>query len=152
MNDLATRRLETVLAPAADRYNTDPATTGVRLRNYSGVRFILAEGAGTTGTAVVTVEEATAADGTGAQAIPFRYRRKDGTDNWGAWQAATDAGFTTAVGGTQVYELEVRDRALTAGFDFVRVQLTEGVDAPTVAAVLAESYGARYAEEPPVAG
>lgn len=139
-----------VLAAAADRYNTDPATATVSLQLYEAVRFFIQEGAGATGTAVVTAEECTAADGSDATAIAFRYRTKDDTADWGAWQDATAAGFTTTAGADQLYEVRI-DAAETSDLSpFVRLQLTEGVDSPVAGAVIAVAEGARYAQEPPI--
>lgn len=146
MNDgLASTALAIALAPAADRYNTDPATDVFDTKFYKGLRFEIHEGAGTTGTAVVTAESCDQADAGGTNtAIPFRYRVDSGE-----WQDATASGFTTPAGGGQIIEVDVRAEDLPDGGRFCRLQLTEGVDAPTVAGVTCRAYGARYAEETP---
>lgn len=146
MNDqLATCAIAIALAPAADRYNANPATDVMSMKEYRGLRWVINEGAGTTGTVVVTVEECTANDGTGATAIPFRYRL-----DRGEWTAATASGYTVPAGGDQIVEIDVQVQDLSDGSPFVRLQLTEGVDAPTVAGVTVIAYGARYADETPV--
>lgn len=150
MNELASTTAEPVLNPAADMYNTGPASDVVSLVRYEGVRFLIHEGAGATGTATITAEECTAIDGTGATAIPFRYRTKAADAAWGVWTAATATGFNTTAGANRMYEIEVRARALSAGSQFVRLQTVEVVDAPVVGGAVAQVYGARYVEEPPV--
>lgn len=150
MNDLSSTVLEPVAFAAADMYNGDPATDVVSTVNYHGVRFEIIEGAGATGTAVVTVEECTAIDGTGATAIAFTYRVKAGTADWGAWTAATSSGFTTTAGANKLYEIDVPSDSLSSDSPYVRLQLTEGVDSAVVGAVNARAYRARFASEPPL--
>jgi hypothetical protein len=150
MNDLSSTVLEPVLNPAADMYNGDPASDVVSLANYHGARFEIIEGAGATGTATITVEECTANDGTGATAIAFNYRVKDGTGDWGAWTAATTAGFTTTAGANKLYEIDVLADTLSDGSPFVRLQATEVVDSAVVGCANARAYRARFASEPPL--
>lgn len=147
---LAGRTLEIGLVPAADRFNANPATDVIDLSQYKGVRFILFVGAGGTGTATLTVEECDQADAGGTNtARAFRYRRKDGTAEFGEWQDATASGFTTTAGADEVYEVDIQAGALEAS-SFVRLQLTEVANDPVDGCVLVEPYGARYATEPPV--
>lgn len=130
--------IKTVLQPVADAYNPDPATATVNMRHYGHVTFLLMEGAGGTGTATVEVEECTAADGTGATAIPFRYRiSTDAGVTFGALTAAAAAGITTTAGANKVIAIELDDSELSDDSPFVRVQLTEVVDSPCAAGVLA---------------
>lgn len=133
------------LAPDADRYNTDPATDVVNTKYYGHTTFIVEHGAGATGTAVVTVEECTAADGTGATAIPFKYRLYAITAAQGALTDATASGFTITAGANKLAVIEVPSRSLSDGSPYVRVQLTEGVDSPVDASVLIIQSQPRYA-------
>lgn len=126
------------LAPDADRYNTDPTTDWIKCRNR--VCFVVAEGAGGTGTAAITLNEASDNAGTGSAAMAFRYRTlttAGGLDTWGAWQSATATGVTPAAGANKATLVEVRGDELTEGKDFVSLTLTEGVDSPVDAAVFA---------------
>jgi hypothetical protein len=148
-NDLDGVLVEQVAYSAADLYAGDPASDVITLANHQGVRFLVLEGAGATGTATITVEECDQADAGGTNtAIAFRYRVKDGTGAWGAWTDATAAGFTTTAGANKAYELDVdgdgRDQP------YLRLQFTEVVDSPVVGVALALLHGARYAETPPV--
>ena len=136
------------LAPDADRYNTDPATDVLNLAGYGQVTFILQEGAGGTGTATLTVEECSALDGTGATAIPFRYRVAQTGDQFTAFSDALAAGYLTIAGANKMVAIEIDTRDLSEGFPFVRLQLTESVDSPVDAAVIAIAGEARFATDP----
>lgn len=137
------------LAPDADRYNGDPATDVFNLENYGHITFLLDEGAGGTGTVKIEVEECTAADGTGATAIAYRYRVSSG-DTWGALTAVAAAGYTTVAGADKMVAIEIDAKELSDGSNFVRLQLTEVVDDPCDAAVLAILSEPRYAQDVPL--
>lgn len=138
-----------VLAPAADRFNGNPATAAVNTKLYGHVSFVIALGAGTTGTAKIQVEECSAANGTGNVAIPFRYRAADSGDAYGSLTVASASeGFTTAAGSDKTYVIDIDSRELSDTKPFVRLKITEVVDAPVAAAVVALGFMARYKEQP----
>lgn len=140
--------LKTVLAPAADRFASNPATSTVKLALFAHATFLVLEGAGGTGTATIEVEACSAADGSGAEAIPFRYRiSTDAGATFGALEAATASGVTPAAGANKVTAVEVRARELPEGKPWVRLQLTEVVDSPVAGTVLAVLSEPRYAED-----
>ena len=136
--------MHTVLQPDADRYNADPASDVVHLELYPGVTFLLMEGAGGTGTATLTVEECSADDGTGANAIAFQYAVASDCKTWGALTAATATGYTTVAGANKMVALYVPARSLADGFPYVRVQVTEVANDPVDAAMAALLWGGRY--------
>lgn len=146
--------ISVALAAAADRYNLNPATDIYSTRLYGIVTFIIAHGAGGIGTVVVTVEKCQDATGTGATAIPFRFRtgNADGVA-LGAFQDATVAGFTLGPTADQIAVIEVLATELAPvppiqhGFEFVRLQLTEGVNSPVSACVFAVVGAPAYAED-----
>jgi hypothetical protein len=138
------------LAPDADRYNTDPATDIFSMANYREIVFVLYAGVGTTGTAVVTVEGSDDVSASNVTAIAFRYKSMTTSDATGDWTAATSSGFTTAAGSDDIYQIHVRADELPADRPFVRLVLTEGVDAPQDAAVIAIAASPRYPQENPV--
>lgn len=154
MSQLLTQKafVSVALAAAADRYDSDPATDIYSTRLYEIVTFIIMHGAGGTGTVIVTVQKCTDNAGAGATAIPFRYRvgDADGVD-LGAFQDATVAGFTLGPAADQIAVIEVLATELQPvaplvhGHEFVRLLLTEGVDDPVSAAVLAICGGPSYA-------
>lgn len=148
MSHLLTQKafVSVALAAAADRYDSDPATDVYNTKLYGIVTFIIAHGAGATGTVVVTVEECTSIAGAGNTAIPFRFRVGTAAGVLGAFQDALAAGFTIAAGADQLAVIEVLATELSATHPFVRLQLTEGVDDPVSAAVLAIVGAPSYAE------
>lgn len=126
------------LAPDSDRYNTDPISDYIKVKNE--VCFVVAEGAGGTGTAAITVLNASDNSGTGAAAIAFRYRlltTAGGLDTWGAWQTATTSGVTPAAGAGKATLVEIRFDEIDEAKPYVALQLTEGVDSPVDASVFA---------------
>lgn len=123
------------LAPAADRWNTNPVSDAVKLAYHNQVTFIVGQQGGTTGKATLTVEACTLADGTGATAIPFKYQvgadgAGAGGDAWGAVQDALAAGFDTTPAIDALYAITVYAAALPANKPFVRLKCTEAANDP----------------------
>lgn len=135
-----------VLAAAADRFAANPVSTYVKLAEYGHVAFLVAEGAGGTGTAVLTVLAASDNSGTGAEAIAFKYRIMSTIDTMGALQDAAAAGVTPAAGANKMTVIEVDAIDLPRDKPFVAVQATEAVDSPVAASIMAVLSDARYAE------
>jgi hypothetical protein len=138
------------LAPAADRWNTSPATDIVNTALYQKVTFLVHQAGGTTGRATLTVEACSDVTGTGATAVPFRYSvggtgAGAGGDETGATTNATAAGFSTTAAAEKLYLLEVDAAELPADKPFVRLKCTEAVDDPVTGAVEILLTGARYA-------
>lgn len=126
------------LAPDADRYNSNPTTDWIRMKK--SICFVIAEGAGGTGTATITVECADDASGSNPSAIAFRYRlltSSGGLDTWGAWQSATTSGVTPAAGANKATLVEVRFDEISESKPFVALTLTEVADSAVDAAVFA---------------
>lgn len=138
------------LAPAADRWNTNPATDIVNAALYQNVAFLVHQEGGTTGKATLTVEACSDVSGTGAVAIPFQYsvggtgEGADG-DATGAVTSATAAGFDTTANADKLYIVDVDSASLPAGKPFLRLKCTEAVNDPVKGAVEILLYGARYA-------
>lgn len=95
----------------------------------------------------LTLEECTAADGSGATAIGFAYYAEltASGDTTGARTTATASGFATATTNNVYYVIELDAAELSDGYDWLRVQLTDPGTA-TVAGVSAVLSGSRYAE------
>ena len=136
------------IAPDADALAGAVSSDAVNMENFDRARFVLSRGAGTTGTQVLTVEACTLADGTGAEAIAYTYRRIDVSgspeDTMGDFTAATASGITTEAGGDDIYLIEVRSNALPEAKPFLRLTSTEGVDAAVDAGCLIMLGGGRY--------
>ena len=138
------------LSPDADRYDTDPTTDWIKC--IGRVCFVVVEGAGGTGTAAITLNEAVNAAGDTSATMAFNYRlltTAGGLDTWGAWQAATSAGVTPAAVAEKATLIEVRADELTESKSFVSLTLTEGVDSPVDAAVFVMVAQDRQGVSPP---
>jgi len=134
--------------PIADAYDSDPATDVYNMALYEHITFIVAHGTGATGTAVLTVEECTLVDGTGASPIAFKYRvGADTGAALGDLTAATSAGYTIIAGTGKLIVIEVDAAELAADSQFIRVTQTEGVDSPVTGAIIAILSNPRYSNE-----
>lgn len=113
----------------ADITSTTTYSDVVNAGKTHWVQFILTMGAITGDTAVVTVEECTAADGTGNTAVAFSYRLSSttGTDSLGAVTAATTSGVTvTASDDNKVLIVDVDPSTLSSGSPYVRLAVDPG--------------------------
>lgn len=137
------------LAPAADRYNTNPATDVISMKNYQRISFFIQEGAGGTGTAKITAEACDDFTPSNTTQIPFSYRLAQNagtlTDQFGALtrQDTPATGYTAPAGANKMVEIIIDARDLPEGKDKVRLQLTEVVDSAVAAAVFAVAYQPR---------
>lgn len=137
------------LAPAADRWNTNPVTDIVSMANYSKCTFLAHQSGGTTGTVTFTVNAQSDVSATGAVAIPFRYSvggtgAGAGGDDAGAVTAATAAGFASTANADKLYLIEVDAIDLPAGKPFVSLVCTELVNDPVNGAVEIILSGSRF--------
>lgn len=139
------------LAPAADRWNTNPSTDIVNMALYEKVMFLVHQEGGTTGKATLTVEACSDVSATGAEAIAFRYSvggsgSGAGGDSTGNVTTAAAAGFDTTPNVDKLYLVEVRASELPAGKQFVRLKCTESANDPVNGSVEIILTGARYAQ------
>ena len=137
------------LAPAGDRWNTDPATDIVNLEFHNRLLAVVHQDGGTTGKATLTVEACSDAAGTGATAVPFRYRVGSagagaGGDGMGAVTAAAAAGFDTTAATDRLYLLDIKGSELPAGKPWVRVKTVEAVNDPVNGSIDFLLYEPRY--------
>jgi len=132
----------------ADRYDTNPTGDYLNAGRFEKISFLLSQAsAGTnTGTAVVTVLAASTDAGANAEAVAFRYRKKTtgASAVWGSVIEVAAAGFTTTANEDTIYEIEVPHDGLPDGKPFVALRLTEGVNDPVTACVIAVGVGVRY--------
>ena len=138
------------LAPDADRYDSNPSTDWVRV-DYRAI-FILSEGAGGTGTATITANNASDNAGTGTAAIAFRYRlmtTAGGLDTWGAFTSAASTGYLTIAGANKSVLIEIRRDELDSAKPFVSLTFTEAVNSPVDAGVVALADTGRQGEQIP---
>lgn len=134
----------TVLAPDADRYAADPATDIVTTKDFRHVTFFVIEAAGGTGTVKIEVEECSDNAGAGNQAIPFNYRVGTSLGVFGDLTLVALAGYTTVAGADKIIAIEVDAAELSDAKPWVRLALTEVVDSPVDACVIAVLSNGRY--------
>lgn len=137
------------LAPAADRWNTDPATDIVRLSFHDKLIALVHQSGGTTGTATITVLACTDVSASGATAIPFLYRvgasgAGAAGDAMGAVVQATSSGFTTTAATDRLYLIEVKGSDIQSIGSFVYLKCTEAVNDPINGCVDFILYEGRY--------
>jgi hypothetical protein len=134
------------LAPAADRWNTDPVTDSINLKNHNRLTFLVYQEGGTTGKATVTVLASSDDARTGAVALPFRYRKMTtGTsDTLGSVTAVADTGFDTTANQDSIYEIEVLSSELPDGKPWVHLKATEAANDPVNGCVIALLSGPRF--------
>lgn len=121
----------------ADINDTNPVSDAIRSSAAEDLYYLRIQTA-TTGTAVITCEACSAADGTGATAIAFAKYEMDSAgspvDTISAEAAVAAAGFTTATSKSMIYLLRVPRENIPAAKPFVRFKFTEGVNAPVIGA------------------
>lgn len=134
------------LAPAADRWNTDPITDAINMANFNRLTFLVYQSGGTTGNATLTVLASTDASQTSAEAIPFRYRKMTtgASDVLGSVTNATAAGFTTTANEDSIYEIEVLSSALPDTKPWVHLKVTEATNDPVNGCIIALVSESRY--------
>ena len=136
------------LAPDADRYNSDPATDIINMGDYAHIDFFIMEGAGGTGTATVTMHSSDDVSASNTTAIGFRYRVAQTADTFGVWTTVA-ANYLLIAGANKMVQIQVDADQLADGEPYVRMTLTEAVDSPVDAGVLAILSGVRYGQEQP---
>jgi hypothetical protein len=136
------------LDPAADAFAGTVASDVVNMKGHGHVSFIVYKGVGTTGTSTITVEACSDVTPTTTSAIPFTYRAYTSNDTPGALTAATASGFATTAGSSQVYVIEVDNKALAdSGYNYVRLKAVEVVDSPVIGAILIVLSQPRYGQD-----
>lgn len=135
------------LTPAADAFAGTKNATTINMKLYGVVHALILKGTGTTGTSTITVEKCSASDGTGAEAIPFLYRRIQTNGTVGAWTQAAATGFTTTAGSDEIYEVVINGAAegmAEGDKPYARITGVEVVDSPVAGGVLYLAHGGRY--------
>jgi hypothetical protein len=149
---------EIIVAPAISpvaNINTTVTSAYISTRGGNFISFLLTQkSAGTnTGTSTITVLAASDTSGTGATAVPFRYRKKTTavtSDQWGAVGNATAAGFATTANEDTLYEIEVDPASfaaagVTTSKPFVALKLTQLVADTVLGSAIAVVQNPRFA-------
>jgi hypothetical protein len=135
------------LDPVADAFAGTVTSDVVNMKGSGNVVFIVYKGVGTTGTSTVTVEACSDVTPSATSAVPFKYRAITSGDTPGALTDATSSGFATTAGSSQVYVIEVDNKALAdSGYNYVRLKMVEVVDSPVVGAILVLLNQPRYGQ------
>jgi hypothetical protein len=130
------------LAPAADRWNTNPVSDSITLANHNRLTFLVYQSGGTTGRATLTVLASSDSSRTGEEAIPFRYRKM--TTGASDVTNATATGFSTTAAEDSIYEIEVLSSDLPQSKPWVHLKATEAADDPVSGCVIALVSEPRY--------
>lgn len=145
-----------IVAPAiSPTANINATTTGayISVRGGNFISFLLSQkSAGTnTGTSTITVQAASDNAGTGAVAVPFRWRKKAtgvASDQWGAVNNALAAGFATIANEDTLYGIEVDPANFTVagvfGKPFVAVKFTQLVADAVLGSVITLVQNPRF--------
>jgi hypothetical protein len=137
------------LPPAADVFATSGASDIVNMEAYNHVTFIIVTGATTTADGVITVEACDDTTPSHTTAIAFRYRKVVSGDTYGDLTDATSSGYAMTASTANQYhiiEVDAADiEAGAAGYEYVRVKVTEDTDDPQYACIVAILSEPRYA-------
>jgi len=132
-----------------DIFNGNPSTDILSMANYEEVCFIIAKGAGATGTAVITVESCDDTSGTTTTAVAYTYRATTSGNTVGSLTAATASGFTTTAGANQIYEIFIKADELNGSDKYVRMVATESANDPCDGAIISIGLSPKYLADPP---
>lgn len=134
------------LAPAADRFNTNPVTDWINTKNAARLTFLVIHQGGTTGVGTFVANASAVAAGSSPTAIPYTYRRMTtgDSDTVAAPAAATAAGIPSVAAEDTIIEIEIDVSTLPDGKPFVSLTCTETVNDPVNACVIAILDGTRY--------
>ncbi|RLG44236.1 MAG: hypothetical protein DRN81_05005 [Thermoproteota archaeon] len=139
MNGLISENFKIVkgLAYSADVNNGDPASDIINMGTCAKAIALCVQNSGTTGTATITAEACSDFSGSDAEAIAFISREvPDGaSDTMSEIVQATVAGITTTAGEDVIKTVEVISRDMPEGKPYLRIQLTEVVNAPVAGGI-----------------
>lgn len=123
------------IGASVDIFNTNPASPTI---NHAYCKESVAKfqhSGGTTGKGTIQVQACTKADGTGATAIPFKYKKAIAAGAYGEILDALAAGVETVPTETARFLINIRALQLPEGKPFVRILLTETANDPVVGAL-----------------
>lgn len=145
---LETLHFAKAIVPVADAFaGADVRSDVYSMRDYESVLFIIATGAGATGSSTVLVNSCDDVTPTTRTAMPYYSREVLTTDVQSAVTKRAAAGFVTTVGADRIVIIEVRAEDLVAGDGFVELEMDESVDSPVLGGVIAMFGQGRYKED-----
>jgi len=138
------------LPPKADAFATAGTSDVVSMKEYNHATFLIMTGAASNANGVITVEACDDTTPSNTQAIPFKYRKVLSGDTYGDLTDATSSGYAmTASAANQYHIIEVDAADLeagAAGYEYVRVKVTEDTDAAQYACIVVILSEPRYAQ------
>lgn len=117
------------------------------LAKYRKVLFVVQKAGGATGTATITVESCDDTTPSTPTAVAFKYKASTTLDTFGATTACASTGLATTAGADQCYLIEVDASDLNSTDKYVRLKLTELVDAECEGTILTILGDARIDED-----
>jgi hypothetical protein len=141
-------------APVADCYAAaNNLTDVVSLKNYRYATFLIMTGASVNNTSVFSVVAGTSVDGAVNQTVPFKYRKCESGDTFGALTDVA-AGSTVALTASKANEMIVIEvdaqevETAHPGHDCIGLKVANGsATAAQFGAVAVIMSGARYADD-----
>lgn len=117
------------------------------MKNAAHATILLLVGVSAAAWTKILVEQCTAADGTGAAAIPFNMYAQETAgashDTLAAREAVAAGGRTPVAADNIFYVIEIDARELSDGFPYLRLHLTNGSNS-VIASAVAILSGLRY--------
>jgi len=145
LNMLESLRFAQGLPPVADYGAGGVSSDIVDLKGHNKCAFIIQKGVGTTGTGVLTIEASDDTSASNTTAIPYRYREITAADVNGTLTEAAAAGYTVTAGSNIMVIVEVDAVEVEkAGYRYVRLTMTESVNAAVLAGILVILGEPRY--------
>ena len=136
------------LDPVADAFDGTVYSDIIDVQG-EGAFFLLYKGVGATGTSTLTVEACDDISASTTSAVVYNYRKCTSGDTWGDTTTVTTAGFTTTVGSSQMYLIQVDADVLgVLGYSYARLKAVEVANDPVLGGIVAGVYGLRYAPQP----
>ena len=139
------------LPPVADAFATQGYSDIVNMEAYKHVTFLIITGVTTTADGVITVEACDDVTPSNTQAIAFKYRAVVAGDTYGALTAVASTGVAMTASKANSYyivEVDAADvEAGKAGYEYVRVKVTEDTNDPQIACIVVILSEPRYPQE-----
>ena len=123
---------------------------------WEGSLLVVSKLAGATGTATVTCESCSAADGSDNTAVAYRCRYSTTPDTFTAWADVTSSGQTITAGADDVWEFAIAHSdgykgtaTAPVNYQYFRWVLTEVADDPVDGSVVCMLVGPKHGHEIP---
>ena len=118
------------------------------MKNYAHATIVIQVGVSAAAWTAIILRECNAATGGTATDIAFTMAKEETAlgDTLGALAAVAAAGYTPSANNSIMYVIELDAQALTDGYEWVELALTNGVNS-VIASAVAILTGARYQDD-----